>query len=258
MKIPRNPATIRAKNAVALRRPALWKARPRVTFYVCNVRRHAHRARAPGVLGQAGRAGGALRRCVRTGRCFILRDSLPPAAHDRRRVPADRESVPRTRRDRSTSTRPGSPIPARHGVIDALLGRTTGRPDAKARPQLRVARLETAWILLFFLPHRDENERCVSRFRLRAAGKRPASSARLTFSHMPLFCHRDGRVHEGPVQAGRGRALGTSSDRPPETETRARAASIAPRGGKNSGSTPTSLLCFFLTRTRTHSDSRAS
>ena len=55
------------------------------------------------------------------------------------------------------------------------------------------------------------------------AGKRPAPSARLTSSPLPPLRHRDGRVHEGPVQAGRGRALGTSSDRPPENETRARA-----------------------------------
>ena len=61
-----------------------------------------------------------------------------------------------------------------------------------------------------------KTERRVPRFRLRAAGKRPASSARLTNSFLPPLRRRDGRVHEGPVQAGRGRALGTSRDRPRE------------------------------------------
>lgn len=62
------------------------------------------------------------------GRCFISRDWLPRAAHDRGWVPAGRESAPRTARDRATPARPGSSIPARCGVIGALPGRIAGRP----------------------------------------------------------------------------------------------------------------------------------
>lgn len=119
-------------------------------------------------------------------------------------------------RDRATPVRSSVSIPARSGVIGALPRRIAGRPGANARPHHRVARLETAWILLFFLPHRHKNRTTRSAFRLRAAGKRPASSARLTNSFLPPLRRRDGRVHEGPVQAGRGRALGTSRDRPRE------------------------------------------
>ena len=119
--------------------------------------------------------------------------------------------------DRATPARPGSSIPARRGVIGALPGRITGRPGSNARPHLRVARLRRHGFC-YFSCHIGVKRPTRFAFPFRAAGKRPASSARLTSSPVPLLRRRDGRVHEGPVQAGRGRALGTSRDRPPRAK----------------------------------------
>lgn len=94
-----------------------------------------------------------------------------------------------------------------------------GSSGLERRPHLRVARLRRHGFC-YFSCHIGVKRPTRFAFPFRAAGKRPASSARLTSSPVPLLRRRDGRVHEGPVQAGRGRALGTSRDRPPRETQR--------------------------------------
>ena len=102
---------------------------------------------------------------VRPDPVVVSFTGLAPASSARSRMgPGGPRVRPEDSTDRATPARPGSSILARRGVIGALPGRIAGRPGAHARPHHRVARLETAWILLFFLPHRRKNRTTRSAF----------------------------------------------------------------------------------------------